>query len=259
MKDINLVKRTIVGIIGIPLILSFVYFGGHYLFVLVLILSSICIYELKLLFKKKEIEIPVFFLILISIILQALKHFKVESFELYLIIVLPVLIFIELLRKKRSFLNIIVGLGSLIYVTVPFILLLDLALDYKIGILIFLFVWSCDTFSYFGGLLFGKHKLSSISPNKTIEGLIAGIIFTILVSIIYGFYIIGVRSLIYWAFTGLIATLSATAGDIFESMLKRFCMVKDSSSIIPGHGGVLDRFDSLLIVVPILFFFFKIT
>jgi len=163
------------------------------------------------------------------------------------------------LRKKRSFLNIIVGLGSLIYVTVPFILLLDLALDYKIGILIFLFVWSCDTFSYFGGLLFGKHKLSSISPNKTIEGLIAGIIFTILVSIIYGFYIIGVRSLIYWAFTGLIATLSATAGDIFESMLKRFCMAKDSSSIIPGHGGVLDRFDSLLIVVPILFFFFKIT
>ncbi|MGB9697501.1 MAG: phosphatidate cytidylyltransferase [Ignavibacteria bacterium] len=258
MKDTNLLKRTIVGIIGIPLILLLVYLGGHYLFAMVLILSSLCLYELGQLFRKREIEIPTIFLILISITLQTLKYFNIESFELYIMIVFPVLIFFELLRKKRSLLNIIVSLSSLIYITVPFILLLELSVDYRIGILIFLFVWSSDIFSYFGGILLGQHKLITISPNKTVEGLISGIVFTVVVSIVYGFYVIGTRSLWYWALTGLIATLSATTGDIFESMLKRFCLVKDSSNIIPGHGGILDRFDSLLIVVPIIFFFFKL-
>lgn len=259
MKNTNLFRRTIIGVIGIPLILLFVYLGGNYLFLMVLVLSSLCLYELGQLFKKKEIEIPTILLILISITLQTLKHFNVENLEVYTIIVFPALIFFELLRKKRSLLNIIVGLVSLTYITVPFILLLELSVDYRIGILIFLLVWSSDIFSYFGGILLGRHKLVAISPNKTIEGLVSGIVFTVVISVIYGFYLIDIRSLFYWGLVGLIATLSATVGDIFESMIKRFCLVKDSSNIIPGHGGVLDRFDSLLMVVPIMFFFFKLT
>lgn len=259
MKDTSLVKRTIIGVIGIPLILLVVYVGGHYLFVMVLILNFLCLYEFDQLFKKREIEIPTILLILISLILQTLKHFNIDNSELYMIIVFPALIFFELLRKKRSLLNIIVSLGSLIYITLPFILLLELSVDYRIGILIFLFVWSSDTFSYFGGLLLGRHKLITISPNKTIEGLVSGVVFTMIVSIVYGFYVIGSGSLFYWALAGFVATIAAMAGDIFESMIKRFCSAKDSSNIIPGHGGVLDRFDSLLIVVPIMFFFFKLT
>jgi phosphatidate cytidylyltransferase len=114
---------------------------------------------------------------------------------------------------------------------------------------LFILIWSSDTFAYLAGRAFGKHKLfESVSPKKTWEGLIGGTILTMVFSMVLSYYF-----KIPFAMNALIAALTVvfgTLGDLVESMLKRQYNVKDSGNILPGHGGILDRFDALLISLP---------
>jgi len=110
--------------------------------------------------------------------------------------------------------------------------------------------WASDTFAYFAGRAFGKHKIvPSISPNKTLEGFIGGFIGCIITGAVFS-YIAGIP---WWMgiHVGMISGILAPLGDLFESKIKRLCNVKDSGTLLPGHGGVLDRFDSLLFTAPI--------
>lgn len=113
-----------------------------------------------------------------------------------------------------------------------------------------LLVWANDTFAYLGGSLFGRNKLyPEISPGKTWEGFATGIVFALAAS--YGLYWwLGVYSLRVWLGLALIASVVGTAGDLFESMIKRNVGIKDSGKIMPGHGGFLDRFDAFLFCAP---------
>lgn len=118
---------------------------------------------------------------------------------------------------------------------------------------VFLLVWCADSGAYFIGRKFGKRKLApNVSPNKSIEGFIGGIITASFVAMGVGFGLeLGTVALI--AFLGLsgLTVLASVLGDLFESMLKRRAGIKDSGSILPGHGGVLDRIDSLLSATPV--------
>ena len=110
--------------------------------------------------------------------------------------------------------------------------------------------WASDTFAYFAGRAFGKRKIvPSISPNKTLEGFIGGFIGCIITGAVFS-YIVGIP---WWMgiHVGMISGILAPLGDLFESKIKRLCNVKDSGTLLPGHGGVLDRFDSLLFTAPI--------
>ncbi|WP_369680427.1 phosphatidate cytidylyltransferase [Veillonella dispar] len=110
--------------------------------------------------------------------------------------------------------------------------------------------WASDTFAYFAGRAFGKRKIvPSISPNKTLEGFIGGFIGCIITGAVFS-YIVGIP---WWMgiHVGMISGILAPLGDLFESKIKRLCNVKDSGTLLPGHGGVLDRFDSLLFAAPI--------
>ena len=110
--------------------------------------------------------------------------------------------------------------------------------------------WASDTFAYFAGRAFGKRKIvPSISPNKTLEGFIGGFIGCIITGIIYAS--ISNIPVYFGAYVGIICGVLAPLGDLFESKLKRLCNVKDSGTLLPGHGGVLDRFDSLLFTAPV--------
>ena len=120
---------------------------------------------------------------------------------------------------------------------------------------LFACTWASDTFAYFVGSAIGSHKLaSSISPGKTVEGFLGSIVGTILTAIIVGTFIFGLP-LIKMAIAGFILALAATLGDLVESVLKRFAGIKDSGFFLPGHGGALDRFDSILFTAPTFYYF----
>lgn len=120
---------------------------------------------------------------------------------------------------------------------------------------LFACTWASDTFAYFVGSAVGSHKLaSSISPGKTVEGFLGSIIGTILTAIVVGTIIFGLP-LVKMAVAGFILALAATLGDLVESVLKRFAGIKDSGFFLPGHGGALDRFDSILFTAPVFYYF----
>jgi phosphatidate cytidylyltransferase len=125
--------------------------------------------------------------------------------------------------------------------------------------MIFIGAWSTDTFAYFTGRLFGKHKLiPDISPKKTVEGSIGGIIFCAIAFVLYGFIIASINKFsaepnyIILSCVGIVTAIIAQLGDLSASALKRNYNIKDYGAIFPGHGGVLDRFDSVMAVAPFI-------
>lgn len=150
-----------------------------------------------------------------------------------------------------------------LYITIPFILILvfpqfskNASKTFIIGM--FVIIWSNDTFAYLAGKNFGKHKLmESISPKKTVEGFFGGAFAAILASLILS-YFFTYFSVTLWIVTGLLLTIFGTLGDLIESKFKREAGVKDSGNIMPGHGGVLDRLDSIIFSVPFIFLFYLI-
>ena len=121
-----------------------------------------------------------------------------------------------------------------------------------------LITWAGDTGAYFAGRSFGRRKLfERVSPNKTLEGAFGGALLSILVALTYAYYILPNIPLFHAALLGLVLNFLGVSGDLFESLLKREANVKDSGWILPGHGGVLDRMDSMLIIAPALWMYMQ--
>ncbi len=149
------------------------------------------------------------------------------------------------------------------YVILPFILITKLPLgkigyNPKIIISIFILIWTNDTFAYIVGKSFGRRKLfERISPKKTMEGFVGGILFTMLAGYLIAEHYV-MQSAFLWIAIAVIASIFGTLGDLIESKFKRIAGVKDSGAIMPGHGGILDRLDSVIFAVPIIFLLFQI-
>ena len=151
---------------------------------------------------------------------------------------------------------------TVIYVALPFSFALGLPKYSSIEntfslevIFLFILIWSSDTFAYLVGKFFGKHKMApKISPKKTWEGYIGGVVLTLVLSYFVEQYQPQLRG--NWMVVGFLIAAFAPLGDLVESQLKRNFGVKDSGNIIPGHGGVLDRLDSFLICVPVVYLYF---
>jgi phosphatidate cytidylyltransferase len=156
------------------------------------------------------------------------------------------------------------------YIILPFIFITKISfgvVDYnpKIIIGLFILIWTNDTFAYIVGKSIGKNKLfEKISPKKTIEGFIGGIFFAILAGYLISKYYIkaspqfSAKSILIWTIIATIVGVIGTIGDLIESKFKRIAGVKDSGKIMPGHGGILDRLDSVIFVAPFVFLFYKI-
>jgi phosphatidate cytidylyltransferase len=149
------------------------------------------------------------------------------------------------------------------YIIIPFILLIKLPAiigDYNPYLVIgaFVIIWVNDTFAYIVGKLLGKRKLfERISPKKTIEGFAGGLLFAVVCSYILSRYYTFLSPL-QWIASAIILVIFGTLGDLVESKFKRTAGVKDSGSIMPGHGGILDRLDSIIFAIPFLFLFYQI-
>ena len=245
-------KRIIVGLIGIPLFLYLIYSGGIYFTIVCLVLQSLCLWEFFKMFENKNIFPLKILTLILSLVLYVSLYYKIYTGTI--IIIIPVIV--EIFReKKRNPLNTLVAVFGMIYITIPFFLLNELEKNFLFVIYLFVLIWVCDTFAYFGGKLMGKHKLTSISPNKTVEGAVTGLLFTLIASLCFYFLKSDFLNLSGSITLGLLIGVLSQAGDNFESLLKRYTEVKDSSNIIPGHGGLLDRFDSLIFVTPFLYIY----
>ncbi|MGB0914659.1 MAG: phosphatidate cytidylyltransferase [Crocinitomicaceae bacterium] len=165
------------------------------------------------------------------------------------------LVLLELWRKKENpIINASVLVFGIFYVAIPFILMVFITVEDKNTFPLlagmFILTWMNDTFAYLSGRIAGKTKLfERISPNKTWEGTIGGVIFTVLAGVAVG-YLFDPSHILFWVISAVIIAPCAILGDLVESLFKRNVKVKDTGNIMPGHGGILDRFDATFFVVP---------
>jgi len=257
----NILVRSLSGAVFVSLILIPLFFSKEIatgVFTVFMVLGLIEFY--KLFDKDENISIPweigtivgtLAFGISVAVMFNLLPNVA-----LFLIAPLFMKLFIfEIWRKSKNPLyNVaVLGLGQL-YVVLPFILLVYVVSQdnssFPILAGMFLLIWMNDTFAFLSGKFFGKTKLiERISPNKTWEGTIGGIIFTVLSSIVIG-TLFDPDKFIFWIVSALIIAPTSIYGDLLESLFKRNAKVKDTGSIMPGHGGILDRFDATLFTIP---------
>lgn len=175
--------------------------------------------------------------------------------------------FIKLLKKIDPLNYKMKSLLGLLYVTLPIVLMMMMRIeDFRGGDNNFLkivpcgiifSIWVNDTMAYIAGSFIGKNPLSKISPKKTREGTIGGIVLCVFVITLIG-YFTGYYTVKDWIAISLSSAIFGTLGDLLESKLKRMAVVKDSGSLMPGHGGFLDRFDSMLIAIPFVFAYYHL-
>ncbi|MBS1517874.1 MAG: phosphatidate cytidylyltransferase [Bacteroidetes bacterium] len=257
----NLAKRVTAAVFGVPALLFISYQGGYFLLCLTLVLNSLALWEFFSMLEKKDIHPMKIITVILSDLFILYSVMNPQSTHRLLLLILFTLITAsaEIFRgSAKSPLNPAAAMFGVLYITMPFLILNELQPVSGKLVIVFLFIqiWTCDTAAYFAGRKFGKHKLSGISPNKTVEGSAAGFIFTVIISVTLHFIFPEYLNIKDALITGILTGIFSQTGDLFESMIKRFCGVKDSSSVIPGHGGILDRFDSLVFVTPIIYLYF---
>lgn len=266
-KKSNLASRVIVSIIAMPLIVALCWFGSYFFLGFVLLIGLGAFFEFRNMTSTKAV-LPGMLLVPAAIIALQTNAFFLYTDYGSLILICSLLIFIlELFRNKESALaNIGSALFALLYFGLfPAALILireafpgnDQYGAYLILTLISA-IWVCDTSAYFAGKSFGKHKLfERVSPKKTWEGAAAGFIGSILW---FAAAKIIVLDFFGWSdviIMGVITGSIGQIGDLIESLIKRDLEIKDSSSLIPGHGGIFDRFDSLLATAPVIYLYLR--
>lgn len=252
----NFAKRTIIGVLGIPVLLGLIYLKGIYFLIFILGINIVGLWELYRLFEKKNFYPLKLLSIVLSCVLIIIYYLREPYLVYFVILSVTVIVSVEVFRKVRhNPINSFISIFGFVYITASVIFLNELIKEpaYNAVIYIIVLIWACDIFAYFGGKFFGKHQLSPISPKKTWEGAISGFIMTIVSSLLLKYFYADSISVLDAVMLGIIVGVLGQVGDLFESFLKRFAGVKDSSAIIPGHGGILDRFDSLLFSAPICY------
>ncbi len=268
----TIITRTISGLVFIILIIGSIFLGPFtfgFVFLVFLVLGLLEMLNMikSAGYKPATAQVLITAILLYDIVLLYIWNYIPAK---WLIVSVPVifLIFIfELYRKSKTpFQNIGMGIFAIIYVAVPFALMnfffypdMDTSIPVK-GVLVgfFFIIWVNDTFAYLTGMAIGKHKLfERISPKKTIEGTLGGFVFGLVAAYVLSL-IFNELSLYEWLGLAAVIIIFGTFGDLVESMFKRSINIKDSGNIMPGHGGILDRFDSILMASPFVFIYLMI-
>lgn len=186
-----------------------------------------------------------------------------SRFLVFLIPLVAAVFVCELFRKKDNpLINIAAALMGLVYVAVPLCLLCVMAFmggayDPRFILAVLVMIVANDVFAYAFGVTLGRHKFfERVSPKKSWEGFFGGLIFAVGAAVLCG-HILG-GNLVMWGGAGLVTVAGAVFGDLVESLFKRSASIKDSGTALPGHGGLLDRLDSILFAVPLVYVYFTI-
>nr|MBD3622806.1 phosphatidate cytidylyltransferase [Sunxiuqinia sp.] len=267
----NLFVRTLTGIAFIGVIIGSLLTGKYTFGVLFLFIMVIGLREFFNFFNNAEIS-PNKWLACAIAVLFFITFFLVGSGVLpqisyYCLIPIFLLVFItELYRKKKfPFENMAAGILGLIYIALPLSMISLMVFtadhEYNPSLLFALFalIWTYDSGAYLFGMTFGKHRLfERISPKKSWEGAIGGALSAVVAAWAIAHFFMPSIALYHWIILALITVVSATFGDLTESLFKRQFNLKDSSNFLPGHGGILDRFDSLFFAIPSVVLYSKL-
>lgn len=254
----NLVKRILTGFVYVTVVL-FALTNPNYISPLFLIVAIFGTFELRNMCKAQFLEFDLYPTIGIGSIcyasilypkLTALVHISIFVYFIS-----------ELYRTKKTLQNIGSSLLAIVYIFIPLALIIPIGshsgvYEYKLLFGLLILIWSSDTWAFVVGRTTGKRKLfERLSPNKTWEGFWGSVILTGLTGYVLSRSGFGLNST-EWCMLGGVTVFIATVGDLFQSMLKRASKIKDSGTVLPGHGGVLDRFDSILFCMPAYYIYF---
>ncbi|MBA4406380.1 phosphatidate cytidylyltransferase [bacterium] len=264
----NLSTRVLVTLVGVPLIVLVSLVGKIPFLIFVLAIGLISYYEYSKMLRNKH-SYPsklIGYSAVGLIIINEYKNFI--DYHIFFLIVVGLLLLFELFRNKESAIaNLGATLLGIFYIGFFAAAIVDLREFYSDSVFtysqggyliisIFVSIWICDSAAYFVGSAYGLHKLMPrVSPKKSWEGAVAGFVFAVAGMIAARELILEFMTLRDAIAIGFIVGAFGQIGDLVESLLKRDTHVKDSSSIIPGHGGIFDRFDSLLFTAPIVYLY----
>lgn len=262
-------QRLISGIVLVVLLTTVLYLGGMPTFFMAAIVSLIGYYELLRIFHVEKSSIGVIGYTA-SILYYILLMLELRDFILpvSLLFLLALLTCYVVTFPKFHFEQVAAGFFGFFYVTVMLSYVYQIRILKDGGILVvllFLSSWGNDTLAYCAGRLFGKHKMSPhLSPKKTIEGAVGGVLGAGLLGFIYSLIVkdmVGIENNVALIFTlvCMLGGLISIIGDLGASAIKRNYEIKDYGTLIPGHGGILDRFDSVIFIAPVIYYFLLYT
>ncbi|WP_273701746.1 phosphatidate cytidylyltransferase [Tepidanaerobacter acetatoxydans] len=256
--------RTISAIIGMLILGYGINTGGWFFYIGITVLNLCAIYELYNALQKADIHIN---FILNSVFAVVLLYFVNFSYKFDFILVYYSIVLILILTFLFSLINnfhsrlsdAVFSVFSFVYTALLFmsiILTRNLPNGTNLTWWIFVTIWACDTGAFFAGIWWGRTPLApNISPKKTLEGSLGGILLSVIVCTIFKIYFLPEISNLYAVILGFLIAFASQAGDLSASLIKRYCKIKDFSNIIPGHGGILDRLDSALFSFPVAYIY----
>ena len=255
----NLIQRILTGSVYVSLMLLATT-KPLYIGLLLLLVAIAGTFEFKKIAVKQNLNFDLY----PTLVLGSLTYASVLHAELRGLFFIAVLIYFisQLYRPTKNAFQLLGSTFiSLIYLYLPLALIIPIGLqsgtyEYKTLFGLLILIWASDSWAYIVGRLVGKRKLfERHSPNKTWEGFWGSVILTAVTGYVLSITGYGLNSL-EWTLLAGITVFVATAGDLFQSMLKRSSNIKDSGNILPGHGGILDRFDSILFCLPAYYIYF---
>jgi phosphatidate cytidylyltransferase len=260
----NLPTRSLSALAYVVILLGTLLAGPWSFFAFLLFVSLGAVYELIAMAERKGVHPPRMFLYCINALVLSVNFFSANGTISYtwLVIIIPLIFSLFLLELFKSgpkpFEGLPISFLVVLYCVLPFALAAHLVFvnhNYHFEFLLgsIFMIWANDTFAYFAGSMFGKHKImEKVSPKKTYEGLVGGVIGVSVLAYFMG-DLLWWGSKTDWLIIGLIVSVMGSLGDFIESLFKRDANVKDSGKIMPGHGGFLDRLDSLIFALPFIF------
>jgi phosphatidate cytidylyltransferase len=261
--------RELTALVLLPLTVWLIGWAPRWAFdAAIALIAVLALHEFLVLGEKKGFHVPKVLCILVALFIIAgfvLEEVSVEVGMFATLLVIPAsYVFSRKLALDEALPSSAVAVLATMYVGMLAGSLIRLHGDFQHGpdlvFFLLLVVWLGDAGAYYVGKRFGKTKLSpQISPKKTVEGLVGGIITSVIAVIVIHFTFFPEFALPHAIVIGIILSVSGVIGDLAESMWKRSAAVKDSGTLIPGHGGFLDRFDSILFTAPILYIYWAIT
>lgn len=250
-------ERVMSSVVIVAVLFGGMFVGGTVWAALIALLILGCLKEYADMMRQKGYPLPLPLLWALALVVVGMQSYHIGIISEMAVLVAFVALVLWLVTTQEEFSRFAFALVGYMMIawSLSFLICLDRIYEgWLVCLLAFLITWSTDAGAYCVGMLFGRHQMAPvISPKKSWEGAVGGVLITLLVVSAYNFFFLHYDAL-FMLLLALLCSIASQIGDLTESWLKRWVGIKDSGNLIPGHGGLLDRFDSMMMLAPILYY-----